>query len=95
MSALAPNIPTSKRPPRLTSRLRALLGPDWRVKRGGGVRIHLDYREGQHCPFVVEGLCVWFVYDGRADERAAIAERDGIGALVACLRAIVGEPVPG
>jgi len=70
-----------------------LLGPDWRVKREGN-RVHLDYREGQHCPCVVVGVWTWLVFDGHGDERGAMLFDDGIGELVACLRSVVGEPAP-
>lgn len=94
MSTLFPNIPKPKAPPRLTSQLQALLGPDWRVKREGN-RIHLDYREGQHCPCVVVGVWAWLVYDGHGDERAVISFEWGVGEVATCLRAVVGEPAPG
>ena len=94
MSTLFPNLPKPKRRPRLTSQLRALLGHEWRVKREGN-RIHLDYRQGQHCPCVVVGVWTWLVFDGHGDEREAIPSDYGIAELVACLRSVVGEPAAG
>jgi hypothetical protein len=94
MSTLFPNLPKPKRRPRLTSQLRAVLGPDWRVRREGSV-IHLDYQNGQHCPWVVVGLRAWTVRDGHGDTIVTINECEGVAALVARLRALVGQEAPG
>lgn len=90
MTRLFP-IPRAPRTPGPTARLRALLGPEWRVQRRGR-SIDLDWREGKNCPTVEVNGGEWLVYDGHGDRVGSVATIEHAAEV---LRALVGQCAPG